>query len=289
VSTTEAAPPSPAPRALFTGLVDDAAVFPPGLAPLPDAVVRHRELRTGPDADLVGPLLVPVPATAQLRYIAAGSPAAPTLRVSLVARPGTPVRELLHAVGELEGVPDLEVVAVELAHQPGWEEALGQGPPVVVEVPRDPFAQQRAMEEVARARGEHPVRAKFRTQATPAAPVPTPAELATFVVRCIRRETPFKLTGGLHHAVAGTRPAAEGGTEDQHGVLNVLLATRAALDGAEAGAVAEVLAVRDADRLARETATLTEEQAREVRAAFTSYGCCGVLDPLTELHDLHLI
>lgn len=289
MSTTDAAPPRPAPRSLFTGLVDDAAVFPPGLAPVPDAVVRHRELTRGPYADLVGPLLVPVSETHRLRYTAAGSPAAGTLRVSLVARPGTPVREVLHALGELEGVPGLEVVSLELAHQPGWEEALGHGRPVVVEVPRDPFAQQRAMEELAGARAEHPVRAKFRTQGTPDTPVPTPAELATFVVRSIRRKTPFKLTGGLHHAVAGTHPAAGGGTEDQHGVLNVLLATRAALDGAEAGAVAEVLAVRDADRLVGEVASLTEEQARRLRAAFTSYGCCGVLDPLTELHDLHLI
>ena len=46
-------------RALWSGLVDDAAVFPPGNAPLDVAVSGHRALRAGPDADLVGPLLVP--------------------------------------------------------------------------------------------------------------------------------------------------------------------------------------------------------------------------------------
>ena len=41
------------------GLVDDAAVFPPGNAALPDAVAAHREHRAAWYADLVGPLLVP--------------------------------------------------------------------------------------------------------------------------------------------------------------------------------------------------------------------------------------
>lgn len=288
MSTTEGATPRPATRALFADLVDDAAVFPPGLSPLPDAVVGHRELRAGPYADLIGPLLVPVSATHRLRYIAAGSPAAPTLRVALVARPGTPTREVLDAARELDGVPGLQVMALELAHQPGWEEALGLGLPVVVEVPRDPFAQQRALEQLS-AVAELPVRAKFRTQATGDDPVPTPAELATFVVRSTRRSIPFKLTGGLHHAVAGTHPAGDGRTEDQHGVLNVLLATRAALDGAESGPVAEVLTVGDRVPLVQQVSGLTTEQGREVRAAFTAYGCCGVLDPLTELHELGLI
>ncbi|GAB3951461.1 hypothetical protein GCM10027614_53490 [Micromonospora vulcania] len=45
--------------ALLDGLVDDAAVFPPGSAELPDAVLAHRGYRTAWYADLVGPLLLP--------------------------------------------------------------------------------------------------------------------------------------------------------------------------------------------------------------------------------------
>ena len=44
---------------LLSGLVDDAAVFPPGNAPLPDAVTAHRTHRTAWYADMVGPLLLP--------------------------------------------------------------------------------------------------------------------------------------------------------------------------------------------------------------------------------------
>jgi hypothetical protein len=289
VSTSARATPTrPAPRALFAGLIDDAAVFPPGLRPLPDAVREYQAQRDRPYADLLGPLLVPASAAAQLPELVGQEQGAGPLRVSLIARPGTPVREVQHAVDTLAGAEDVEVVGVELGHQPGWESALELGVPVVVEVSRDPFAQQRAMEELAAA-GDHPVRAKFRTQSTSELEVPTPAELATFIVRCARRGTGFKLTGGLHHAVAGTRARAGGGTEEQHGVLNVLLATRAAREGADAGALAGTLADRDAGGLAERVRSLTEEEARDVRAGFTAYGCCGVLDPITELHDLHLI
>src|SRR3954451_890803 len=44
---------------VFVGFLDDAAVFPPGNAPLPDAVAAHREHRTAWYAAMVGPLLVP--------------------------------------------------------------------------------------------------------------------------------------------------------------------------------------------------------------------------------------
>jgi hypothetical protein len=44
---------------LLRQLLDDAAVFPPGSASLPEAVESHREYRSTWYSDLVGPLLVP--------------------------------------------------------------------------------------------------------------------------------------------------------------------------------------------------------------------------------------
>lgn len=51
---------------LFTGLVDDAAVFPPGLAPLDVAVREHHAHRRSWYADVVGPLLCPADRSAEL-------------------------------------------------------------------------------------------------------------------------------------------------------------------------------------------------------------------------------
>src|SRR3954467_12586812 len=44
--------------ALFVGLVDDAAMFPPGSAEVPQALTAHRDYRRSWFAPMVGPLVV---------------------------------------------------------------------------------------------------------------------------------------------------------------------------------------------------------------------------------------
>ncbi|SCL40123.1 hypothetical protein GA0074692_5609 [Micromonospora pallida] len=61
---------------LLAGLVDDAAVFPPGSASLPDALAAHRRHRASWYADLVGPLLVPASALPELARLLDALPAA---------------------------------------------------------------------------------------------------------------------------------------------------------------------------------------------------------------------
>ena len=73
--------------------------------------------------------------------------------------------------------------------------------------------------------------------------------LVAFVVGCAARRLRFKLTAGLHHAVRG-RYAVDGIPEENHGVLDVLVATAAALAGASAPELAALLAVRDSTALA---------------------------------------
>ena len=53
--------------AVVAGLCDDPAVFPPELAPLPDAVHACRVGAGARYAELVGPLVLPVAALPQLR------------------------------------------------------------------------------------------------------------------------------------------------------------------------------------------------------------------------------
>ena len=83
--------------------------------------------------------------------------------------------------------------------------------------------------------------AKFRTGPTATWAWPDEAELATFL-RTVALEVPFRLTGGLHHAVRGRYEVA-GTPEENHGVLNVLVATSAALARAGQDEVEALLAV----------------------------------------------
>jgi hypothetical protein len=111
---------------------------------------------------------------------------------------------------------------------------------------------------------------------------PTEQELAAFIEACLDRELPFKLTAGLHHAARNT---SEQGVE-QHGFLNVLLATRHALDGQDP---TEVLAERNATALAEQLAAIDDARAESTRRWFTSFGSCSIKEPVDDLQALGLL
>lgn len=274
------------PTPLFAGLIDDAAVFPPGLAPLDVAVREHLDRRTSPYAACIGPLLVPAAAAAELKTLAAGDPrtSEEPLRVGLIVRPGSPVDPLREAVELLRDDPLVEVTALELGWAPGWQSVLDLGLPVAVEVGVG-GAQQEALDDIAAAVDDGAdVIAKFRTGETPAWAWPDEAGLAGFLDAVVLHGLPFKLTGGLHHAVRGTYEE-----EPMHGVLNVLLATHEALNGSEAPELAEVLTQDNAEVLVERVTRLTPEEVEQTRASFTAYGCCVVLEPIEELVALGLL
>lgn len=296
--------PSPAPRSLLNRLVDDASVFPPAALPVPRAWSEHLALRAGRYGDLLGPLLVAASSAVDLVSAAGDAPRAEDLEtgtghgprsveIGLIARPGVPVADLLAAVDVVGAADGLVVSTVEVAHDTdgAWRAALDLPIPVAVEVGREGAAQAAALDEIAEARAgrEQAVLAKLRTQSTPQTAVPTSRELAEFLCAADGRELPFKLTGGLHHAVAGTQPRPDGGQERQHGVLNVIVATHYLADGASLPGLESVLDLEDAQALAALVRGLDEPAVAAVRSRFVSFGCCTVTDPLDELTDLGLI
>ena len=280
---------------LLRGLVDDAAVFPPARTPLPEAVRAHAVHRRAWYAGCVGPLLVPASAVADLVSVldrrdaahAVPPPDADPLGVTLVARPGADPAMVSAAVDALRHEPRVRVAGAELGWYAGWYEDLAGQLPLAVEMPRGPDGDH-AFAQVRTAHREGlEVVLKFRTGPTPTWTWPDEAELAAFL-RLAAPEVPFRLTGGLHHAVRGTY-VVDGTAEENHGLLNVLIATSAALSDAGADEVATLLGVRDAGALAALVAAWPDATAARVRGAFTAYGCCTVTDPVGELADLGLL
>jgi hypothetical protein len=100
----------------------------------------------------------------------------------------------------------------------------------------------------------------------------------------VSRGLTFKCTAGLHHAVRYTD-----GELEQHGFLNVLLATEAARRGAAPEELAALLAQRDAAAVAGQVAGLGHERLAAARASFTSFGTCSVTDPRDDLIRLGLL
>lgn len=267
---------------LLLHLIDDAAVFPPGNAPLRRAVAEHRRHRSSSYAAAIGPLLVPVADAATIADLAADR----SLAVGLIARPGTPRQVIEEGVALLRVDPTVRVSGLELGWVPQWRAFDVAGIPLTLEVPRGPD-HDRALDDVAQARAAAlPAQVKFRTGATPTLPWPTERELAEFITGAVSRGLPFKLTGGLHHLLR----ADHDGGRPEHGLLNVLLATqRAVTEPNRVDEVESVLAERDPLAVVPVLERWKPAQIEAVRSAFTAYGCCGVTDPLTELDAMGLL
>jgi hypothetical protein len=270
---------------LFTGLVDDAAVYPPGSAPLDEAVKQHRRHRAAPYASFVGPLLVPASAAAQAAELIGPDE---ELAVGVVADGG---------VASLQAIPPgtpLKIAQVELAvakrgedPQPGLAAFLDllRGRPDrtgYAEIPLT-WGLLGALDTVAQARSAGlRVAPKFRTGGLAAELFPTPIELAAVICACRDRGLPFKLTAGLHHAIRHTDP--ETGFV-HHGFLNILVAAAHAATDAEVAEVAAVLAGTDPVPLIE----ATRQMLHRDRPLWIGFGSCSVTEPLEDLSRLGLL
>lgn len=272
--------------ALVAGLVDDAAVFPPGLAPLDVALDEYLARRGHPYAACVGPLLVPATAAGELASLAAKDERAveEPLAVGLVVRADSSMEPLVDAVDLLRDEPSVRLTGGEVGWNPNWRQALGLGIPLVVEV-RLGDEQRHGLDEIAAAAREGAsVIAKFRTGPTPAWPWPDEEALAGFLMGALERALPFKLTGGLRHAIRGDYKG-----KPMHGVVNALLATHTGLAGGGATEVADILRQTRSEALVERLAALDVDQATRLRERFTSYACSGVRKPIEELAALGLV
>lgn len=277
---------------LFHALIDDAALFPPGNAPMAEAVPAHHEHRTAWYADMIGPFLCPASRLDEL----AGQltdVADDVLGVTVIVDTGTGgIGEAVDAVAADRRLI-LRGVEVALRGEPlrdaarrtvaALDAAVG-GPdddePSYVEVPRTDGWRD-ALEVVA----DSGYRAKLRTGGPTPEAFPSEEEVARFIVACLELGIPFKFTAGLHHAVRRTTPDGR----EEHGFLNALLTVAAALDGGDVQAIASVLAKRDSADLAERAVTLSKERASQVRQWFGSYGSCSVTEPIADLRDLKLL
>jgi hypothetical protein len=278
---------------VWSGLVDDAAIFPPGDAPLDKAVAAHSGRREEWYADLVGSFVVSdvkVPDVGQpvpLSIVVTGGAGAIAGVAKLAGRAGNPVAGIeiaLRDLDELAGNARRVAAAVDAARSDGL---LEEETPVYVELPH--VGSTGSWLGAADVVAEHELRLKFRTGGLEADLFPAGHALARWIDAALDRETPFKCTAGLHNALRHTDTEAFERPVDMHGFLNVLLATRVAFDGAATDEVVEVLEQRDAERLLGLWRELGDEAMTRTRRWFTSFGSCSVSEPLDDLISLGLM
>ena len=301
MSTTEDPPPRPVPEA-YRHLVDDAAIFPPADAPLPQAARAHRRHLTAPYGELVGGFVVSDVRLPDLIEVLREDPGDP-LAVNLVVTGGAGA--LGPAVRWADRTEELDLRSLEIALRDETDLAhnarrmvtaldqllsageLAEDVPVYVEPPRlfdrpPSHSWLEALDELAAT----DLRLKFRTGGLSADAFPEATELATCLEATLDRELRFKCTAGLHHALRHRAP--DTGFE-HHGFLNVLLATRASLDGDGAEAVAAVLELAAPAAVVALLDEAGTDRVLSARRWFTSFGSCSVREPLEDLVALALL
>jgi hypothetical protein len=277
--------PEPLPPA-WSGLVDDAATFPPGDVPLPDALDAFGNRHDEWYADLVGSFVVTdtqlpeVPVEVPVSVVATGGAGAVAGVAALAARRGHRLTGIEVAVRDLDDVAGNVrriVAAVDAARADGLPDETA----IYVELPQaETTASWLAAADVV---AEAEAHLKFRTGGVEAHLFPDAPTVAAWIDAALDRETSFKCTAGLHHAL---RHRDHDTGFEHHGFLNVLLATRRAFDG---GTVAEVAEVLD-DRYTNDLVALARpSDLAGARRWFTSFGSCSVTDPLDDLLGLGLL
>ena len=273
---------------LFTGLVDDAAMFPPGNASAERAVTEHGEHRTAWYADLIGPLVVPDTALVQVGRLAGDE----AIAVSVVNTGGAGGLTALAR----RAVAGINIVAVDSALRDLDDLAGNAGRVVAAAAELDPhiavfvelpFAPGwvRAVEEV-EAAGLY---GKIRTGGVEPDAFPTAAQLAEQLSILVEADLSFKATAGLHRAWPSTGRNDRGDPLPQHGFLTLMMALDALIDGADTVEAEAQLRIDDRDRIAAAIGTWDETSQQRVRRRLRSFGCCGVSDPVTDLVDLGLL
>ncbi len=136
--------------------------------------------------------------------------------------------------------------------------------------------------------------AKIRTGGLKPEAIPEVRVVAEFIRACAKLRLPFKATAGLHHPIRSQQPLsyeADAQTATMHGFINVLMAASFAWHGE--GNIEPIIAETDAsafhfdDRAHWRNLSLSEAQIKQARAEFMhSVGSCSFEEPIEDLKNL---
>ncbi|HUQ54373.1 hypothetical protein [Lentzea sp.] len=279
---------APGPRGtppLLARLVDDAALFPPGNASMPDAVRGHLDGRVGEWSGVMGLFLCPASRLAEL------------ITELIKVKPPKPIALSLVIDTGLGGVPKAvsivesrsELLALRMVEMPApsdvdevWLERVSEFVPEDVIRVVEPRRGGAEWLDGVRRVIEHGSWPKLRCGGLSTENFPSVEEVADFLAVVSGGGVAFKATAGLHKAVRYTDE--QGFTH--HGFLNLLVATARSLSGRD---VREALASTDAEALTAEAKALSDQAAHAVRGVFASYGSCSLSEPIADLEELGLL
>jgi hypothetical protein len=265
--------PDVAARPLLAALVDHAPLFPPAGLGMADALAEDRRARASGEAWMLGRFVCPA---SRLAELLAATDDPPALSVVL---DGDLEATLERAVAARADGAAIEAIEARDVPADTLRERVAAG--LGGEVPA-------YLEGAAPASLPAGVHAKVRCGGAGPGDVPSVEVLGAFVAECHDHGVAFKATAGLHHPIRH-RDAAGGAW--QHGFLNLeAAAVSAAVDGADTGRLAAVLALEDPTAVLTFLARFDAGAVADVRTAlFHGVGSCSFAEPVDDLKALGVL
>ena len=288
-------------RALLTGLIDYAGLFPPAALPMSEVVTNYDHYRRSDDRWALGRIVVPV---ARLRELAVAAHALPlppdgVWCVSALAgdNPAHDADAITAWNAEEAGryiVDTVEVRAASPEHVMRVAHAFGDGVAVYLEIPvaDDPDPLVAAIKDAG-------VRAKIRMGGVTTDAFPAPQHVARFLACCARHRVPLKATAGLHHPLRAEHLLTYGDDAPRgtmFGFLNLFVAAAFARAGMSEEELVHLLEEREvsafrfgAGAVSWHSQSLTIARVADARAWFAiAFGSCSFREPMRDLAVLGL-
>ena len=305
---------SPSLRALLTGIVDYAGLFPPAQLSLEESIRNYARYRTEPESWMLGRFICPAARLAELSpYVDELFREGPPLAVSALGRSGKDADSFLDGFQrdladialfrERHGLRvGVEVYEVRLSADAMTEACLGEAanlanavaPPVFTpffEAPPAAISEvQSAVEFGWRSKRQDCQAAgfKLRCGGLEASAFPSPRDVAALIAFAGLNGLPLKFTAGLHHPI---RHRDAGIGTMMHGFLNVFVAGvlyvsrwTNATDVLEDEDPGDFAFDSDGLRWRDRRASLAEIEA--ARRWMTSFGSCSFDEPRDDLRAL---
>ena len=255
-------------RALMSGMIDYAGLFPPAALDMRAAVRNYADYISGDDSWALGGLVVPAARLAEFSDVFNDVCCGEREKTWLLSVLGSedPADNVTRISGFTQGATLIDAVEMKAATPQEAENLISRLPDGLIAYIEFPPAK---VDEMLPLLARSGVRAKVRMGGLTPDAIPDSAAVAQFLIACADAQVPFKATAGLHHAIRDNYPLtydADSPSATMHGFVNVFLAAALAWIGKDEQAV---------------LATLEEESPKEFR--FTEDNVCWHKNALTTI------
>ena len=286
-------------RALLTGIIDYAGLFPPAGLDMQSAVANFAHYRRGGYAWMLGRFVL---AASRLSEFEQAMPHGELSPWPLSVLVGPKLEEDIATLnafasrcGKFAFIDCVEIKVSSLTDINKAHHLIGSATITYYETPLTPELPN-LLDAIKAVNG----RAKLRTGGVTAEAFPPTQSVATFLMACADRKLPFKATAGLHHPVRCVKPLtyeANAPTRIMYGFLNLFVAAMIADDTTtqELTAVLEEenpAAFRFEDDLMRwrDCCLPLEDLIAPTRQDFAiSFGSCSFEEPIDDLKAMNLL